>query len=153
MKTFSKVGIAITLFCALSACRKENNAPIVPQIHHISLDQSDDKLLWKIGFVDGDGDIGNEKSTENPNQESLHLKLYGKKDTNAFEKVENIRGYLIDVIENVNPNRPLKGQIELTIDYLDLLRPRFDTIYYEASLEDRAGHISNSIESPIVVLN
>lgn len=153
MKFHSKIGIAIALYCTVASCKKENNAPVVPQIHHVSMDQSETELLWKIGFVDGDGDIGMEKSIENTNQESLHLVLFGKKDTNSFEKVDNIRGYLIDVIENVNPNRPLKGQIELTIDYLDLLKARYDTIYYEANLEDRAGHISNTLESPVLVIN
>lgn len=140
----------MAVLLSLFACDKENNAPIIPEIRHISLERDGSSALWIIGFKDGDGDIGVHKNTDGVGNEVLHLTLYGRKN-NEFV-ADTSYGYSIDYIENINPNRPLEGKLEVEITGLDFIAFKYDAFYYEAYLEDRAGHLSNSIESPVVEL-
>lgn len=135
----------------LFSCKKENNAPVIPEIYHISMERQGSDALWIIGFKDGDGDIGVRKSTDEVDNEVLHLTLYGKK-TNDFV-ADTSYGYSIDYIENINPNRPLEGKLEIEITGLDFIAFKYNAFYYEAYLEDRAGHKSNVIESPVLEVN
>lgn len=147
----TKIGIALACILSFASCKKENNAPIVPQIESLNYEISADKktVVWTIGFTDGDGDIGFEKE-ENKDNEALKLFLFGRSDSNFVEGPPT-SGYLIDYIENVNPNRPLKGKIIIHItEYLDFIENKYKAFYYEAILIDRKGHQSNRIKSTIV---
>lgn len=151
MKIYSKLVIASAVLISFVSCKKENNAPIIPEIHHISMERQGSDALWIIGFKDGDGDIGVKKSTEEVDNEVLHLTLYGKKNNDFV--AETSYGYSIDYIENINPNRPLEGKLEIEITGLDFIGLEYNSFYYEAYLEDRAGHKSNVIESPVLAVN
>lgn len=151
MKMYSKLVIATAFLLLGASCKKENNAPIIPEIHHISMEVVDSEALWIIGFKDGDGDIGVKKSTANVDNEVLYLTLYGEK--NGTFSADTSYGYSIDYIKNINPNRALEGKLEIEITGLDFIGFRYNSFYYEAYLKDRAGHQSNTIQSPVIELN
>lgn len=151
MKLYSKLVIAFAFLLLVFSCKRENNAPIIPEIHHISLNRKGSDALWIIGFKDGDGDIGVKKSTSNVDNEVLYLTLFGEK--NGSFSADTSYGYSIDYIENINPNRPLEGKLEIEITGLDFIAFKYDSFYYEAYLKDRAGHKSNTIQSPVLELN
>lgn len=151
MKFKTKIGIALAALFIFVSCKKENNAPVVPEIESISFQREGSSAYWTIAFQDGDGDIGVRKNPSSPDNDVLKLFLFGRKNSNW--QADTSYGYSIDYIENVNPNRPLKGQLIIDISGLDFIEFKYNAFYYEAVLIDRAGHWSNRIKSPVLEFN
>ncbi|MCS6917880.1 MAG: hypothetical protein RMK52_04245 [Chitinophagales bacterium] len=138
--------IAPGLFALLAlwaACIRPPDYSIVPEIALDSISTrtlrpGQDSLTFVISFTDGDGDIGSETI---PN---LFL-------------TDSRTGYTDSVkVPYITPEGSLKaisGQITYVRSQFSCIPGRkTDSLYYTIYLEDRAGHASNRITTPVIYL-
>jgi hypothetical protein len=110
-----------------------------------------DSLSITISFTDGDGDIGNSDTT-------LALTVIDTRD--GF----NSGNFKIPIVPEQGSGNGISGEIEFVLYttccyYPDGSSPctkstKFptDTVIYEITLKDRAGHVSNVIKTdPIII--
>ncbi len=114
---------------------------------------NNDSLVLVLNFEDGDGDIGFENQSNQTN-----LKII---DTRIDEVIENIKTPFIPLQGTANG---IRGTIELKIfttccifpngDPPCQANPAFPTndLLYEIILEDRAGNVSNTVQTEIITL-
>lgn len=156
---------ALPVFLCLS-CIEKQQYPDEPIIEYknffVVLDkQSHDSLGYLvISFTDGDGDLGLSQADTLPPFDASSTYYY-----NYFIKFyQQINGIMVPVTEPYNGRIPdvnpedididLAGEIEMEID-LGIIAMAFtsDTIQMEAYIVDRALHHSNTIKSPVLVIN
>jgi hypothetical protein len=157
--------LTILSFLFLSGCTKEEVFPPEPAITFISFTKTlsnlpyDDKGVLKIFFTDGDGDLGLDESDSMPPFDKNSIYYY-----NFFIKYfEKQHGIFVEVslpmvlyariprIESKGNSPSIKGEIELELNYNNYLSP-FDTVKLEASICDRALHMSNVITVPEIIV-
>ncbi len=159
MKTTPNILIlSLLIMLAFYACRDVDSFPIEPKIEYkgfgtiLGVNNSDSLGILSIGFEDGDGDIGSE------NQENYFISIYQMVD-GEMQKVElpDTSVNFNAIIPDLTPKGKYKG-IKGTIDYLlelynflPLLES--DTIAFETYIKDRAGHQSNVVMTPDLILN
>ncbi|HOE03971.1 MAG TPA: hypothetical protein PLZ52_02045 [Bacteroidales bacterium] len=164
-----KWGVYILAFIAASllftACFHIESYPPEPQIElkYFTLTDSVDGLgnpvlngELCISFVDGDGDIGYQATSDTAAADTLKtvfIKKYLKED-GVFKEVYLAvpLNFRVPYFESEGNNPTLKG--EIIVHDLNS-NPPFagDTIKYSVYIKDRAGHKSNTIETPIMVLS
>lgn len=157
--------IVFTILFMFAGCTKYDSFPDTPVITYqnysmyITTDDLGNVVLiikLNIEFTDGDGDIGL-KQTSLPNapdslKYNFFLDLYDYKNGN-FEKIEDLGGtqnYRVPFIEREGPNKVLKGNIYIDVEYKSII---YDTIFYSFYLVDRKFHKSNVDSSDIIVLS
>lgn len=151
---------SITLF--ITACIKPPEYPIEPTIEFVSLDRdtiiqsliNEDTVLITFSFTDGDGDLGT---------------LEGDTIKNAFliDKRDGAEvGYIVPYIPPRGNNSAISGEITIELySTCCLPAPGFsgcspfpgsvnpvDTLSYEIYIKDRAGNISNTIQTAPIYL-
>jgi len=159
------VGLVIFAF----SCKKPIVLPIEPAIEFLTVRTIDtvDKLgnhflINKINFrlIDGDGDVGNEAPDTLHNYNNTFLTMY-KKNNGIFEKHILINLSLDTIpLEYRIPQLPisggqdkaLKSVVTISLETVDLKKLPFDTLKYEIYMHDRAGHISNTIETNEIII-
>lgn len=167
MKAFSKIQLflPIIVFAVLFSCKKPETYPIEPTIAFGSFTKiqnvlgKDDKGILKISFIDGDGDIGlaPEDTLAPYNLGSTYYYNffidYYEKQNGVYTKVElpMTNNSRIPVILPDGETKSVKGDIEVELNINNPFSA-FDTIYYEASICDRALHISNVIKTPDIII-
>ncbi|MBP9883743.1 MAG: hypothetical protein KBF32_10090 [Chitinophagales bacterium] len=136
--------VIISLF---TACLNPPEYPEEPIILFDSISKtfvkglpSSDSITFVISFTDGDGDLGASSSDTLPN---LFFKDSRTGFINAFQ------------FPNVTPEGNVKD-ISGTISYVFTpfsCNPGklIDTFYYTIFIDDRAGHRSNEVTSPVVI--
>lgn len=139
--------ILILTVLIFSACTKEEVAkyPVVPEIELIGISsdtivQYEDVLNLRIGYKDGNGDIG----FENPEEYALHVRDI---------RLEDFDGFYVGPLAPPGTNAPIQG--ELTIEFPSLfLFGNGDTelTRFQIKLIDRAGNESNLVETDFVVI-
>ncbi len=149
----------------LNACTKEEVFPIEPAISFISLTKKasssaiDDKGILKIFFTDGDGDLGLDTyDTLAPFDKSsvyyynYFIKLFEKQHKTWVEvNTPMVLNARIPRLNSSGNSKSIKGEIELEV-YINNYTSPYDTIRFEASICDRALHISNVITTPELVI-
>jgi len=158
--------LSLILFLAmLYSCTKEEKFPAEPAIEYLSFTKIqnstaiDDKGFLKISFTDGDGDMGlSESDTMSPYDKSSifyynFFITYYEKQHGQFVKVTpsvtfNSR---IPVLTPSGNNNSLKGEISIEL-FINNPLSDYDTIKFDASIADRALHISNTITTPEVIV-
>jgi hypothetical protein len=119
----------------------------------------DDKGVLKIFFTDGDGDLGladfDTMPPFNKNSEYYYnyFITYFEKQHGTFKKVDlpvtfNSR---IPRIASKGNSKSIKGEIDLEI-YINNPFSTYDTIRFEASICDRALHMSNVITTSEIII-
>jgi hypothetical protein len=158
------IGFAFSL--VLHSCYKHNEYSIIPEIQFEEikyLGDSNDSIGVVIRFTDGDGDIGftqgdtlppfnRDTSAYNYYYYNLHFYTYHFVDTSwvlfEFEDPYNDGSYRIKDITPKGQDKSLNGTIQAGIR----LSPAMpDSIFYEIELVDRALHISNRVQTPVIV--
>ncbi|HBF87741.1 MAG TPA: hypothetical protein DDX39_03780 [Bacteroidales bacterium] len=152
----------------LFSCKAPEVYPDEPEITFkeiIVKDTSDllnDIKMVKIIFslIDGNGDIGlDESDTIAPyNQGSiyyynLYVSFFEKHD-GIFEEITDLQVpyyYRIPNVSKEGQNKTLKADIQVDIDYLYPIK--YDTVYYEIYIYDRALNQSNTITTNTIILN
>jgi len=149
------------------SCKDSENYPPVPQLTFESFTNLrtyagiDTMGIMILSFTDGDGDLG---LTDYDTSINFYVKYYRMK--NGVLEVGTRYNSTTGEIEPINfntriPNLApvfytgwLKGEIQDTI--IPLSDPTssktYDTVMYEAWIFDRAGHQSNVIQTPLILV-
>ena len=138
-----RFGIAASLIIFISSCVNPPDYSPIPEIEFDSISTTfarsgQDSITFFIGFTDGDGDVG---SDVKPNLFFL----------------DNRTGYADSFkIPNLTTEGNVKaitGTIAYTRSSFSCIPGKlFDTLYYTIYIEDRAGHRSNQVITPDIVL-
>lgn len=167
----------LVLFLLFASCRKLEEYPVEPEITYegfVFLQDVEtgtiEKGLLQIGYRDGDGDIGlDQGDTLFPFQRSgdyyynLIIRYFERQNgimvevpllswNTALQQFDTSTfSARIPPLINKDEQRPIKGIIE---DELFVVNPlsQYDTIQFKVKLIDRALHISNEVESELIVV-
>ncbi len=153
-----KISIFI-LLCSIGilSCYKTPTYPVEPAIEFVSYNVNQpyivgDTGIIRLSFTDGDGDIGNASSSST--------------DSNCFVYKSFVPGFLYPY---VIPFIPKKGTTPGISGFIDLklsspkgglfdptsclvLKHPLDTVTFTIQIKDRAGHLSNTINTPPLVV-
>lgn len=168
MRTIFKLTILLYFISILfSACREKEEYPPVPQLEFLSftsfrtLDDIDSLGILLISYTDGDGDLGVVPWDTNSNffvsyyvMDNGELKI-GTRYNPTTGEIDTINfNARIPILAPPDYSGWIKGQIEDTIKPLSdpTSQKAFDTIMFEAWVIDRAGNLSNVVQTPLIVV-
>jgi len=158
MRIFFKIFIIIFSFILFFACQKIEKYPDIPEIEFVGVtriinpDNIIDKVVLKISFTDGDGDIGlTQNDTLPPYDYNFFIKYFEKRDGEFVEVVLKDFSFnaRIPVLTPEGRNKSIKGEIQDTIIVNTM--SAYDTIRFETYIVDRALHESNVIITPDII--
>lgn len=159
LKEYIGFGILVTFMTSLISCVTRPDFPIEPVIEFISMEDNQmvqnsfntDSIRVTFSFTDGDGDLGD--------QDSLNIFIRDNRDQFIASK------YRLPEFPPEGAQRGVRGEITLTIyttccifpDGTPPCEPSLqyptDTLRYDIYIRDRAGHVSNTIQTaPIIIL-
>ena len=142
--------IAALVITMMASCLNPPEYPVEPVIAFDSISKVAvkglpaglDSITFVISFTDGDGDLGASSSDTTPN---LFFKDSRTQFINTFQ------------FPNITPDGNVKD-ISGTISYI--FSPfncnpgkLTDTFYYTIFIDDRAGHRSNEVTTPMIICN
>lgn len=163
------------ILLSLISCANEEDYPVVPQLGYEdfaveygadSLGNLQWRVIVRLSFLDGDGDLGYywQDDPGNSTYFSLIYKIYYQKADSfvRFFYTSEIPG-LADSLMRVPYIVPsvyhdaVKGWLEITFEYPIPLPPNprpmpYDTLKYAFAIYDRARHLSNTVETPAIIL-
>lgn len=157
--TLAKVAVGLAVLAQGSACLKPEEFPPEPRIEFKSFTvfAGQDSASLVFGFTDGDGDIGlTEADSLPPYDANLFLEYY-EYQSGAWVNVDlggspNIP-YRVPVITPTGQNKTLEGEIAIALEPFSLSHnTAADSIKYSVTLQDRALHVSNSVETGLIVV-
>ncbi len=148
------------------ACRKTEHYPPEPSITYRSfyfrdsVDYLGNKILTgtlTFYFIDGDGDLGmpdiDSLLPGDSSAANLFFSLYYLRNNNIYpadeEEVKTPLSYRIPYIRMTGRDKTMKGEVRVTFFYINF---PYDTIRYSFYVVDRAGHQSNTEETPFIIL-
>jgi hypothetical protein len=111
-----------------------------------------------VKFQDGDGDLGlNEKektTAELKNDFNYIIRIFRKKKGvfTEFKPSVPYSGYF-PRLKADGKIGPIEGTIDYSIDFPQPFTPVKDSLKFQITIKDRAGNISNTTESSVIVLN
>jgi hypothetical protein len=143
------------LICSLgllmfTACEKEKDFPDEPILTVREFTKvNSNYALWRLGFTDGDGDIGVRTDSDKDNFIVTIFRI----DTGVPTEL-NATNYRIPVVDNIRTSNGIEGEFRFDIDNLDLFRiENIDSVVYEAYVIDRKGNESNVVRTPEFSVN
>lgn len=157
----------LTIAVLLSACFKNEEYPIEPNISDPVFTVVADSANLRFNFTDGDGDIGLAPDEMDPPYDTssyyhynLYIEYFEKDDELGWVPGENLLGepvvyeYRIKPIVVKGKAKALKGTIDIWMqDFHSTFSSNADTVKYAVKLIDRALHESNVIETEPVYLD
>lgn len=148
MKLFTKITICALLIAGFYACEKDKDFSDIPELTFRDFERtSPSNAIWKIGFTDGDGDVGTDLQDTTVN---FFITIYSIK--NGVDSTIPGQGYRVPIVENIRTAAGIEGEIKFDITGLDAFklipRANIDSVYYEGFLVDRSGNRSNKVETP-----
>ncbi|MDP5139851.1 MAG: hypothetical protein NWP83_05190 [Spirosomaceae bacterium] len=169
----AKKSIAGTTFLLLAAiafsgCYKEPEFSTSPTIEFddiskaIRIDQfsgaNKDSVTITVKFQDGDGDLGfnNEEIAAAQLSENYNyvVRVFRKVRGNfvEFQPFIPYSGFFFR-LKNDDKAGPIEGTLDYSIDFPHPFTPKRDSVQFQIYLKDRAGNVSNTIETETIVLN
>lgn len=169
MKNWLLVSILILLVA--SSCKKYEEFPPEPSIEFLDFatirdfDGIDQRGILKIGYTDGDGNIGlNDEDTVAPYDFNLFIKYFELQngifkevvnpvyvnDSTVIYDTINFNGR-IPILTPVGKNKAIRGEIEDTL-FINNPLSRFDTLKFEIYIVDRDLNKSNIVETPAIII-
>ncbi len=142
-----KIVFCFLFIGVIFSCNKDNNFSDIPELEVRDFYKTSSTVaIWKIGFTDGDGDIG---VRNNLDANNFIVSIFSIVDGVAIG--QEGQSYRIPVVENIRTTRGIEGEFEFRIetDLLLLDSIPIDSAYYRAYVIDRAGNESNVVETPI----
>ncbi|MFN8280670.1 MAG: hypothetical protein U0V49_10345 [Saprospiraceae bacterium] len=144
-----------------TSCQESDTSSPVPELGFIkmsrsSMDQGDlnqDSVLLSFSFKDGDGDLGQGSSSPVRDISVIDVRTGLISDQFKLPDIPDAKG------------KPITGDFTIrlftTCCIFPLMIPPctappqfpYDTIQYEVFIKDRAGHESNHVRTPELVLN
>lgn len=153
MKFSAKILLSLFLSSMILGCDSDNNFSTTPELKIRSFEKvNDNRAIWKIGFTDGDGDIGVRNDGDPDN---FIVTVTSIKD--GILKEIPTSNYRIPVVQNIRTEKGIEGEFEFVLD-TDLYRfdtdsigtiIRIDSIYLSGYVLDRSNKSSNTVETPI----
>jgi hypothetical protein len=153
---------------SLIGCYKETTFDVKPAIDfktlrkEIRIDQftgsKKDSVILTIKFQDGDGDLGlNEKekaTAETKSDYNFIIKLFRKKKGVFTEFIPTVpySGYF-PRLKSDGKIGPIEGTLDYSVDFPHPFTLPKDSLKFQVIIKDRAGNISNTTESSVIVLN
>ena len=160
--------VVFSVVALVTGCYKEVSFDVKPYIEfkdlrkEIRLDQfsgtKKDSVILTVKFQDGDGDLGlneQEKAAAQTNKDYNYIiRLFRKKNGN-FQEFIPPRPYsgFFPRLKSDGKLGPIEGTLDYSVDFPHPFVLPKDSIKFEVTIKDRAGNISNSIESSVIVLN
>lgn len=167
-QTLLKGTFLLLVTVAFSGCYKEPEFSATPSIEFddiskaIRIDQftgaNKDSVTISIKFQDGDGDLGlnNEEIAAAQLIEDYNyvVRVFRKERGNfvEFEPFIPYSGFFFRLNNDDKPS-PIEGTLDYSIDFPHPFTPKRDSVQFQIYLKDRAGNISNTIETETIVLN
>jgi hypothetical protein len=141
---FSKILIiGVPLLLALGCRKKAPDYPVIPSIEYKGIQRnSDGSIVKKYYFRDGDADVGFPSSEIH----SFYFTIYVKNGM-AWDSV-GASDYPVPFMEDVTHRKVYEGEIDVNIPAPAIEPP---ATKYRCYLIDRAGHRSNTVETPELV--
>jgi hypothetical protein len=166
--------ILFGLMSLLSGCYVEPNFDVVPNIKfadlrkEVILDAFDgtkkDSVIVSIGFQDGDGDLGYDdknpvdakakKDAAAKGDFAFVVKLFRQRRGKFTEVnyVPSLSGFFL-ALNTDNKKGPIEGTIDYSMDFPHAFSFKKDSVKFQVTIKDRAGHTSNTVESKVIILN
>ena len=148
----------IAVIAVLPSCLKVEDLPPEPRIGFKSFEVfANDSASLVITFTDGDGDIGlGDADTMAPYDANLYVgyfELVGGTWVATDLGTEPYIQYRVPDITPTGQNPTLDGEIAIAMKPFSLYRnPGADTIKYDVRLKDRELHVSNVVETNMIVV-
>jgi len=149
------------------SCKKPETYPVVPYIEFVSFTKTpttsgiDSKGILTFSFTDGDGDIGladsDTLSPYNPGSKFYYdlFITYYRKHNGVFlaDSLPMTNNSRIPVVTPSGQNKSIKGDIDVDL-FINNPRPqvKYDTIYFEVQIADRALNLSNTIKTSEIIV-
>ena len=162
------VFIIFGVMALLSGCYKETTFDVTPSIafkelrKEIRIDaftgSKKDSLILTIDFQDGDGDLGvNEKekaAAEVKSDYNYIIRLFRKKKGVFTEFIPAVpySGFF-PRLKSDGKLGPIEGTLDYSVDFPHPFTPKKDSLKFQVIIKDRAGNISNTAESSLIILN
>ncbi len=151
MKNIVLVLCLILALFVMQRCVKAPTFPIEPvltmdSVSKTHLKQFADSLVIHFSFTDGDGDLGD--------PDKVNTFVTDVRPTAGYQLTDSI--WRIPLIPRKGSLKQISGRITLTLPVgytLCLPMKAMDTMYYKIKIVDRAGHESNSIQTPPLILD
>ncbi len=146
----TKIGISVFILLLIVGCERDKDFPDTPVLTIREFTKtSDATAVWRLGFTDGDGDVGvRENSLDTSN---FIVSIFSIK--NGQDSALSALNYRVPIVENIRTIKGIEGEIRFDIDGLDFIKAvNIDSIYYQGYLQDRAGNNSNIVLSPRIGL-
>ena len=142
------VTVFISLF--IFSCLKPPQFPETPEILFVSVNstqvhQETDSILMIISFKDGDGDIG---STDQDTATNCYITDHrpGKPDYTY--------NYKIPFITPLGTTKDISGKININLPGITCIPfHTVDSVTYKIVIKDRAGHTSNQVVTPVIIVS
>ncbi len=153
---------------SLVGCYKEPSFDVKPNIigidirKEIRIDQftgsKKDSVILTTTFQDGDGDVGvNEKekaTAQLTNDFNYIVRIFRKKKGVFTEFIPSVpySGFLFRQRADGKIG-PIESVVDYSIDFPHPFTPKKDSLKFQITIKDRAGNISNTAESSLIILN
>ena len=135
-------------------CQKAPDFPVVPSIAFLSFNQNKihpdkDSLKVTFSFTDGDGDLGYQQGQNTSSDTTIYITDI------RLDKSDYTYVFDMPYITPKGSYKQVSGNF--TIDMISDCHCRpdhavYDTVWYKIKIRDRAGHVSNVIQTPKVYL-
>jgi hypothetical protein len=151
MKSLVKIGIGILFLSSISACKEDENFSDIPELFYrdfeiVETNEGNGPIaIWKLGFTDGDGDIG----VKNPNDSNNFIVSGFYFVEGSVVSLPRLQGYRIPASENVSSRNGIEGEFRFELELSSFISSRIDSMYLEGFVVDRAFNQSNVIKTPI----
>ena len=157
--------LSLLLFLLFSSCLKREEYPIEPHIEYknfvkyVNNAGIEDKGTLIFSFTDGDGDIGlTAGDTLSPYNKDgdyyYNLYIFYKEMQHGFLTQIDLPMPFhtrLPVITPSGHNKAIKGEMEVKLDIYNPLSI-YDTICFDFYIVDRALHVSNTVSTPLIVV-
>lgn len=151
MKSFVKIGIGMLFLSGLSACQEDKVFPDIPELFYRDfqiVETNQDRgpiAIWKLGFTDGDGNIGVENDTDSNNFIITGFRYVD----GEVVPLPPLQGYRIPASENVSSRNGIEGEFKFELELNPYRSAGIDSMYLEGYVVDRALNQSNPIQTPV----
>jgi len=173
MKPVKYILVFLLLAAMISACKKYEDYPPEPAIEFMDFTKLrdaqgiDQRGVLRFSFSDGDGNIGLYNSDTLPPYDYNLFIRYFEKQNGTFREVFLITpNYINDstivydtatfngripILTPAGKNKAISGEIEDTL-FVNNPLSAFDTIMFEVYIKDRELNVSNTIQTPPIIV-
>ena len=152
MKTISWICLPL-IAVIIGSCDTEPVFSPNPKIAFIDIQprevvQLRDSILITFRFQDGDGDLGRDPNSDNPNDNSNLILLDSRFGEGRITELQASNVYTLPNLTPQARNPSIQGEITINLPPTAIIPPRFgdDSVRYQIKLYDRAGNLATPID-------